>query len=102
MRWVQEWMNSPAVKRELGVDSSPVDFLHCNMTVNAAFYAQGQAMHNSAKLLPPLIKDGIRLLVFAGDTGACCSSDSATAKALIILAPPTDGVCNHMVRGYLA
>ena len=71
MSWVQTWMNDPAVKRQLGVDRAPVDFLHCNMTTNAGFYAQGQAMHDSAALLPRIIKDGIRLLVFAGDTGRC-------------------------------
>lgn len=76
MKWVAEWMNLPHVKRELGVDNGPVEFVHCNMTTNAGFYAQGQAMHNSAALLPPLVNAGMRLLVFAGDT---------------------DGVCNHIV-----
>ncbi|KAI0714777.1 alpha/beta-hydrolase [Earliella scabrosa] len=75
MKWVAEWMNLPHVKRELGVDNGPVDFVHCNMTTNAGFYAQGQAMRNSAALLPPLVNAGMRLLVFAGDT---------------------DGVCNHI------
>lgn len=42
----------------------------CNMTTNGRFYEQGQAMRNSAALLPELINDGIRLLVMAGDTGA--------------------------------
>lgn len=76
MDWVSEWLNKPHVRRELGVDSSPIQFLNCNMTTNAGFYAQGQAMHNSAALLPPLVNTGMRLLVFAGDT---------------------DGVCNHIV-----
>ena len=70
MKWIMEWKNNPRVKHELGVDMAPVPFVHCNLTTNRAFYAQGQAMHNSAALLPPLIKDGMRLLVFAGDTGA--------------------------------
>ena len=71
MPWIQEWMNSPTIKRQLGVDNAQTKFLNCNMTVNAGFYEQGQAMQDSAALLPPLIKDGIRLLVFAGDTGPC-------------------------------
>lgn len=69
MEWVQEWMNTPHVKRELGVDSSPVKFVHCNTTTNNGFYLQGQATRNSAALLAPLVNDGMRLLVFAGDTG---------------------------------
>ncbi|KAH9922311.1 peptidase S10 serine carboxypeptidase [Epithele typhae] len=68
MQWVTTWMNEPATKSALGVDASPVDFVHCNMTVNAGFYLQGQAAQNSARLLPKIIKAGIRLLVFAGDT----------------------------------
>ena len=70
VNWITEWMNQPDVKRALGVDHSPVDkFVSCNMTTNLGFYAQGQAMHNSAALLPELIKADIRLLAFAGDTG---------------------------------
>ncbi|KAI0800534.1 alpha/beta-hydrolase [Fomes fomentarius] len=71
--WVSEWLNKPHVRRELGVDSSPVQFMNCNMTTNAGFYAQGQAMHNSAALLPPLVNAGMRLLVFAGDTDGICN-----------------------------
>lgn len=70
VNWITEWMNQPDVKRALGVDHSPVDkFVSCNMTTNLGFYTQGQAMHNSAALLPELIKADIRLLAFAGDTG---------------------------------
>ncbi|KAM5539968.1 hypothetical protein V8D89_006471 [Ganoderma adspersum] len=76
VNWITEWMNQPDVKRALGVDHSPVDkFVSCNMTTNMGFYTQGQAMHNSAALLPELVKADIRLLAFAGDT---------------------DGVCNHI------
>ncbi|RPD64649.1 alpha/beta-hydrolase [Lentinus tigrinus ALCF2SS1-6] len=73
MNWISNWMNNPRVKHELGVDTAPVPFVHCNMTTNRAFYAQGQAMRNSAALLPPLIKEGMRLLVFAGDTDGVCN-----------------------------
>jgi len=30
---------------------------------------QGDSMHNSALLLPDLINDGVRLLVYAGNAG---------------------------------
>ncbi len=70
MNWIVDWMNSPRVQRELGVDAAPVPFVHCNLTTNRAFYAEGQAMRNSASLLPRLVNDGMHLLVFAGDTGA--------------------------------
>lgn len=56
-------------RRALGADDEAGEFVHCNMTVNRGFYVQGQAMLNSAALLPELVKSGIRLLAFAGDTG---------------------------------
>ncbi|ESK86010.1 carboxypeptidase c [Moniliophthora roreri MCA 2997] len=48
------------------------------MEVNKAFFTQGDDMHNSALLLPELINDGIRLLVYAGDTGHEAVSPSTT------------------------
>lgn len=39
------------------------------MAVNQAFFFQGDGMHNSASLLPELINDGVRLLVYAGNAG---------------------------------
>ncbi len=39
------------------------------MKVYEAFMYQGDGMHNSAALLPELINDGIRLLVYAGNAG---------------------------------
>ena len=62
------WLNRTDVKIALGVDPD-FDFRAVNYTVNAAFYANGQAMLNSAVLLPELVDGGVRLLAFAGDTG---------------------------------
>lgn len=39
------------------------------MEVNQAFVMQGDGMHRSAALLPDLIEDGVRLLVYAGNAG---------------------------------
>ena len=85
VKWITSWMNDPDVKRALGVDHSPIDFVACNKTTNAAFYLQGQAMHNSAALLPKLIKDGIRLLVFAGDTGRFSASQYMSRSTQLIV-----------------
>ncbi|KAH9831752.1 Alpha/Beta hydrolase protein [Rhodofomes roseus] len=72
MSWIETWMNQPAVKRTLGVDSSR-NFESCNMQVNQAFAMQGDGAHNSALLLPPLVEDGIRLLVYAGNADMMCN-----------------------------
>ena len=88
-------MNDEAHKRALGVDADR-QFLTCNYTVNAAFYENGQAMLNSARLLPELIDDGIRVMAMAGDVGQY--RVTVRAAFLALTDEPTDGVCNYMVR----
>ncbi|KAH9854286.1 peptidase S10 serine carboxypeptidase [Lenzites betulinus] len=70
-RGLAVWMNNH--RHALGADDEAGAFVHCNMTTNRGFYLQGQAMQNSAALLPALVKAGIRLLVFAGDTDGVCN-----------------------------
>ena len=68
MGWIETWLNNPTNKAALGVDPSKT-FESCNMQVNQAFTLAGDGMHNSAALLPELINDGVRLLVYAGNAG---------------------------------
>ncbi|TCD62876.1 hypothetical protein EIP91_006282 [Steccherinum ochraceum] len=64
----ETWLDSAYVKEALGADVGR-EFKTCNMTVNAGFYLQGEAFHNSAAMLPLLLQSGLRLLVYAGNTG---------------------------------
>lgn len=70
--WTAIYMNSTAVKKAIGADPG-VTFKTCNMDVNAGFYKQGQAMLNSAALLPELINHGIRVMAYAGNTDGVCN-----------------------------
>ena len=72
MNWIDAWMNDSKNKKALGVNPE-LDFQSCNMEVNQAFFGQGDGMHNSAALLPPLIEDGVRLLVYAGNADMMCN-----------------------------
>lgn len=72
MGWIETWMNEPKNKVALGV-SPDKTFASCNMEVNQAFTMNGDGMHNSALLLPDLINDGIRLLVYAGNADLMCN-----------------------------
>lgn len=58
--------NQPEVRKALGV-SKERTFESCNMQVNQAFQFQGDVSHNTAALIPPLLEDGIRVLIYAGD-----------------------------------
>ena len=68
--WTETWLNDPKTKAALGADPSRT-FEACNLKINEAFAYQGDGMHNSAALLPELINDGVRLLVYAGNAGEC-------------------------------
>ena len=64
LTWVETWLNRPDVKKSLGVPSK-LTFTGCNMEVNKAFMMQGDGMHNSAELIPPMLDAGIRFLICA-------------------------------------
>ncbi|KIY63058.1 serine carboxypeptidase [Cylindrobasidium torrendii FP15055 ss-10] len=72
MEWIDVWMNQPSNKKALGVNPA-LDFKSCNMEVNQAFTMQGDGMHNSALLLPEIIEDGVKLLVYAGNADMMCN-----------------------------
>ncbi|KAF7976195.1 hypothetical protein HWV62_7370 [Athelia sp. TMB] len=72
MGWIETWMNDPKNKAALGVTSDK-KFESCNMQINQAFMMQGDSMHNSGLLLPELIADGVRLLVYAGNADMMCN-----------------------------
>jgi len=69
--WIETWMNNPTNKAALGVNPEQ-SFASCNLEVNQAFMLQGDGMHNSALLLPELVNNGVRLLVYAGNAGTLC------------------------------
>ncbi|GLB35555.1 putative peptidase S10 family protein [Lyophyllum shimeji] len=70
--WVETWLNDPKTKAALGVNPDQT-FASCNFEVNRAFASQGDGMHNSAILLPELVNDGVRLLVYAGNADMMCN-----------------------------
>ena len=72
MTWIDVWMNDASNKKALGVPSS-LKFESCNMQVNQAFFGQGDGMHNSAALLPEIINDDVKLLVYAGNADMMCN-----------------------------
>nr|ODN88617.1 cathepsin A (carboxypeptidase C) [Cryptococcus depauperatus CBS 7841] len=66
MGWMETYLNKPEVKRELGAPSS-ITFKSCNMQINQNFLLQGDGLHYAGGLLPELIEDGIRVLIYAGE-----------------------------------
>ncbi|KAH8824467.1 carboxypeptidase C [Flagelloscypha sp. PMI_526] len=72
MNWIDTFMNKAKTKASLGVDRA-AEFASCNMDVNQAFALHGDGAQNSAELLPELINDGMKLLVYAGNADMMCN-----------------------------
>lgn len=72
MGWIDVWMNEEKNKRAVGANPS-VEFQSCNMQVNQAFMMHGDGMKNHALLLPDIINDGVRLLIYAGNADYMCN-----------------------------
>ena len=68
MEWISVWLNDESVKIELGVNPAII-FNISSQDVSKDFLSSGDLMHYSAGLLTDLVNDGVRLLVYAGDTG---------------------------------
>jgi cathepsin A (carboxypeptidase C) len=65
---VESFLNSEETQKQLGVTKK---WESCNMAVNAAM--QGDYMRNYHTLLPPMLADGIRVLIYAGDVDYICN-----------------------------
>lgn len=91
-------MNDPKVKAQLDVRPD-LTFETCNTEVNQASQMQGDAMHNSGALLEELIDGGVRLLVYAGNAGACIC-DILTFFSLFHTFC-VDMMCNYIVSNLI-
>ncbi|KAI6045247.1 peptidase S10 serine carboxypeptidase [Pisolithus marmoratus] len=65
MSWIEEYMNTAEVKAATGVAPQRV-FRACQMHMYETFMLQGESVRDTPALLPELINNGIRLLVYAG------------------------------------
>ncbi|GAA5967193.1 hypothetical protein JCM11641_000473 [Rhodosporidiobolus odoratus] len=81
MQWIETYMNQPEVRKQLGA-SPDRTFESCNMDVNRAFQFNGDIAKNTAALIPPLLEDGIRFLIYAGSADFMCNSKGNLAWTL--------------------
>lgn len=68
---VGKWLNLPETKKALNVRPESGDWQSCNMDVNRGF--MGDWMKNYEQLIPPMLQDGIRVLIYAGDADFICN-----------------------------
>lgn len=65
---VETFLNSADTQKQLGVTKK---WASCNMAVNAMM--QGDYMKNYHTMLPPMLADGIRVMIYAGDVDYICN-----------------------------
>ncbi|KAJ7708631.1 serine carboxypeptidase [Mycena metata] len=71
--WIEEYMNRPQVIEALGVDPNAPYFVACNTDLLVEFMTQGDGMQDTKSLVTELVDEGIRLLVYVGNTDMVCN-----------------------------
>eukprot|EP00928_Gymnodinium_smaydae_P082751 TRINITY_DN66049_c0_g1_i1.p1 TRINITY_DN66049_c0_g1~~TRINITY_DN66049_c0_g1_i1.p1 ORF type:complete len:503 (+),score=134.05 TRINITY_DN66049_c0_g1_i1:77-1510(+) len=65
---VEAFLNAPETQKQLGVTKT---WASCNMQVNAGM--QGDYMRNYHTVLPDMLADGVKVLIYAGDVDYICN-----------------------------
>ncbi|KAI7857458.1 Alpha/Beta hydrolase protein [Circinella umbellata] len=68
---VQKYLNREEVKDAVGAQIR--EYESCNMQINFRFNMAGDWMRPYVNELPPLLEDGIRVLIYAGDADYICN-----------------------------
>ncbi|CAG8450261.1 9263_t:CDS:10 [Diversispora eburnea] len=69
---IEKYSNLMDVKLELGADPQ-IKYESCNMDVNTKFSFSGDWMRPFQRLIPPLLEDNIRVLIYNGDADFVCN-----------------------------
>ncbi|KAF9583969.1 hypothetical protein BGW38_007971 [Lunasporangiospora selenospora] len=77
---VQDYLNRPEIMEELGAEVD--NYKSCNMQVNFNFMLQGDWMKPFHRMVPPLLDDGVRILLYSGDADFICNWMGNKAWAL--------------------
>lgn len=67
---ITTYLNKADVKQQLGVTKS---WGSCNMAVNLLFVSAGDWLINYHTLIPDMLTDGIKVLIYAGDVDYICN-----------------------------
>ncbi|KAJ2078584.1 hypothetical protein H4R24_004362 [Coemansia sp. RSA 988] len=77
---IDRYLNNPTVQKELGAEVSV--FESCSEKVFTGFWLTGEETKPFHQYIPPLLADGIRVLVYAGDADYICNWYGNKAWAL--------------------
>ena len=83
-----DWLDLPATREALGVTQASSTWSSCNMQVNQQFSSDW--MKSQQYTIPPLLEDGIRVLIYAGDADFICNWMGNKAWTLALEWPGKD------------
>ncbi|CAG8647835.1 3392_t:CDS:2 [Acaulospora morrowiae] len=69
---IEKYSNREEVKKALGVNPR-IEYKSCNMDINFKFMMAGDWMRPYHRLIPPLMENNIRVLIYAGDADYICN-----------------------------
>jgi hypothetical protein len=72
IQWTQTFMDKPETKLALGVDLHR-PFFQCEPFIGERTRRNGQWMRDSSRLIPALVDEGVRALVYNGNAGEDCA-----------------------------
>ncbi|KAJ3407021.1 hypothetical protein CcCBS67573_g00130 [Chytriomyces confervae] len=67
---IEAYLNQPDIQEALGVD---VAYKGCNMEVNQRFMLAGDWMRPYVNLMPNILEEGVKVLIYAGDADYICN-----------------------------
>ncbi|KAJ3110963.1 hypothetical protein HDU96_006114 [Phlyctochytrium bullatum] len=67
---IESYLNRADIQEKLGVERS---YQGCNMQVNQKFFMAGDWMRPYVNLLPGILDEGVKVLIYAGDSDYICN-----------------------------
>ncbi|KAI8928975.1 Alpha/Beta hydrolase protein [Entophlyctis helioformis] len=67
---IEAWLNDADIQEILGVD---VSYQGCNRDINLNFLMAGDWMRPYVSYIPPLLEEGVNIMIYAGDADYICN-----------------------------
>jgi cathepsin A (carboxypeptidase C) len=83
---IEAYLNRPDIQQILGVDR---DYKGCNTDVNIRFMMAGDWMRPYVTLVPELLDEGVKVLIYAGDADYIVSLHEYIDLLETCLSPPS-------------
>lgn len=70
---MEAYLNRKHIRQEIGADEAAGNYSMISWTVNSAFWAHGDALHQNQHYVAELLERGVRVLVYVGTYDFVCN-----------------------------